>query len=346
MKKFNTLAVCGALSVSMAASVLAGCGEKAVDGTQTAMVIDGDEISLGTANYILRTEQANTYAQMQGMMAYLGGGDGSSFWSLEGEDGVTYGASFKETTVENLTRLVEIRKHAEEQGVSVTDEEMQRIQDAAKAFTEKNAEAVKKLGVSEENVCEALELQTLEIKIKPQIVAAVDKVVSDEEAAQTTVTYIRLKKPDDEAELKTAKEQMEQILAKVKKADAGDDLKELSKAVNEEAYAAQYHYNKGAYDEESNVLETAVKDVLPDLKDGEVYDKVIDGTSYLYIIRLDHVFDKEKTEAQKETIVSQRENTLYEDTVSGWVEGITAETNDCWDKIVVDDEDPYVLPQQ
>ncbi|MCQ2500630.1 MAG: hypothetical protein MJ117_04695 [Lachnospiraceae bacterium] len=343
MKKFNTLAVCGVLSMSMAASVLTGCGDKAVDGTQTAMVIDGDEISLGMANYVLRTEQANTYAQMQGMLAYFGG-DGKSFWSLEGDDGVTYGEAFKDSTVDNLTSLVEIRKHAEEMGVSVSEEEEQKLQEAAKAFLEKNTEAMEKLGVSQENIQEALELQTLEIKIRPEVIANVDREVSDEEAAQTTVTYVRLAKPkDDEAALKTAKEQMEQVLEDVKNAKAGADLGEIGDTVNEDCYSAQYHFNQGVYDEENNVLETAVKDVLPGLKDGEVYDKVIEGDSYLYVIRMDHNFDREKTDAQKETIIRERENTLYTETIEGWTEGITAETKDCWNKIVVDDNDPYVL---
>lgn len=344
MRKTSTLAVCGILSLSMAASVLSGCGDKAVDGSQTAMIIDGEELSLGLANYFLRTEQATTYTQMKSMMAYFGG-DENHFWSTEGEDGLTYGESMKETMVTEMTKLLAIRKHAEELGVSVSDEERQKIQEAAAAFMEKNAEAMEKLGVTVENVEEALELKTLEILIKPVIVKDADRNVSDEEAAQTTCTYIRLKKPDDVKDQETAKAQMEDILKQVQEAPAGSDCKEIATAVNEECYAAQYNYNKDAYDDENNVLDGAVKDVLKNLKENEVYDQVIEGESYYYIVRMDHLFDKEKTNDKKESIIVQRENELYTTTVDGWAEGMTAETKDCWDKLVVDDSEEYAVQE-
>lgn len=344
MKKTSTLAVCGILSLSMAAASLAGCGEKAVDGSQTAMVIDGEELSLGLVNYFLRTEQAATYTQMKSMMVYFGG-DENHFWSTEGEDGITYGESLKDSMVTDLSKLLEIRKHAEELGVSISDDDQKKIQETAAAFMEKNADAMKKLGVTAENVEEALELKTLEILIKPVITKDTDRNVSDEEAAQTTCTYVRLKKPDDAKEQETAKEQMEEILKQIQEAPAGSDFKEIAAAVNEDCYTAQYNYNKGAYDDENNVLDGAVKDVLKKLKENEVYDKVIEGESYYFIVRMDHLFDKEKTDEKKNTIIVQRENELYTTTVDGWAEGISTETKECWDKIVVDDSEEYTLQE-
>lgn len=341
MKKASTLTVCGFLSVSMAASVLSGCGkDKAVDGTQTAMVIDGEELSLGLANYFLRTEQASTYAQMKSMLAYVGG-DENHFWSLEGEEGVTYGESLKTSMITDLTKLVEIRKHAEELGVSVTEEEIQKIDEAAAAFMEKNEDALADLGVSAENVKEALELKTLETKTRPVIIQDTDRKVSDEEAAQTTCTYIRLSKPEDETEAAAAEEQMEEILKKVLAADAGADIGEIAEAVNEDCYSAQYAFNQGAYDDENNVLDSAVKEVLQKLDENEVYDQVIEGESYYFIIRMDHLFDREKTDSKKESIVSQRETELYNTTVEGWTDGVDAETEKCWDEITVDDSVIY-----
>lgn len=345
MKKASTLTVCGILSLSMAASVLSGCGDKAVDGSQTAMVIDGEELSLGLANYFLRTEQAATYTQMKSMMAYFGG-DQNHFWSTEGEDGLTYGEAMKNSLVTDISKRVEIRKHAEELGVSISEDDQKKLQDAASAFMEKNAEALERLGISLENVQEALELKTLETLSKPVITKDTDRNVSDEEAAQTTCTYVRLKKPDDAKEQETAKKQMEEILKQILDAPAASDLKEIASGVNEETYTAQYNFNKGAYDDENNVLDSAVKDVLKNLKENEVYDQVIEGESYYFIIRMDHLFDKEKTESKKESIIVQRENELYTTTVDGWIEGISTETKACWDKIVVDDSEIFTLPEQ
>ncbi|MDO4491919.1 MAG: peptidylprolyl isomerase [Lachnospiraceae bacterium] len=342
MKKVNTITACGLLSVAMAASVFAGCGEKPVDGTQTAMVIDGEELSLGLVNYYLRTEQANTYAQMQGMMAYFGG-DANNFWTMEGEEGVSYGQSFKDSIVTDLTKLVEIRKNAEELGVAVSEDEKQKIQETAAAFMEKNGQSMEKLGVTADHVQEALELKTLEVKIKPVVTADTDRKVSDDEAAQSTCTYVRLKKAEDEEANAAAKEQMEDILKQILDAGAGADMNAIAEAVNEECYSAQYNFNKGAYDDENNVLDGAVKDVLKNLKENEVYDQVIEGESYYFIIRMDHFFDKEKTEQQKETIIKERENELYTTTIEGWTEGIEPDFRDCWDKIAVDDSVIYTI---
>ncbi len=342
MRKASTWTVCGVLSLAVAASVFSGCGDKPADGTETAMVIDGEELSLGLTNYFMRTEQAATYAQMKSMLAYFGGSE-NNFWSMEGEDGATYGETFKTSMLTDLTKLVEIRKHAEEQGVSVTEEEEQKIDEAAAAFMEKNAEAMKKLGVSQEHVKEALELKTLETKIRPVLIKDTDRKVSDEEAAQTTCTYVRLTKPEDETEAKEAKKQMEEILKQVLAAEAGADLGEIAKGVNEDSYSAQYSFDQGKYDDDSNVLDTAVKDVLKDLKENEVYDKVIEGESYYFIIRMDHLFDREKTDSKKESIISERENELYNTTVDGWTEGVEPETKACWDKIAVDDSVIYDL---
>ena len=57
MKKAKAFAVCGILSLTLAAAGLAGCGGS-VDGTATALVINGEEVNTGTANFILRYEQA------------------------------------------------------------------------------------------------------------------------------------------------------------------------------------------------------------------------------------------------------------------------------------------------
>lgn len=340
MKKASTLAACGILSLTMAASALSGCGQKAVDGTQTAMVIDGEEISLGLANYFLRTEQAGTYYQMSGMLSYFGG-DENTFWTLEGDEGVTYGESMKDSMVTDITKLVEIRKHAEELGVSVTDADKENIETAATAFMEKNAEVMEELGVSVDNVKEALELKTLEIRTKPEMIKDTDREVSDDEAAQSTCTYIRLAKSDDETEAADQKASMEEILKKVLAADKGSDIGEIAEEVNESCYSAQYAFNKGAYDDENNVLDSAVKEVLQTLGEDEVYDKVIEGESYYFIIRMDKFFDRDETDEKKESIITERETEKYNEVLDSWTEGITPETKSCWDKIVVDDSVKY-----
>lgn len=342
MKKVNKMVACGLLSLTMTASLLTGCGEKNLDGTQTALVIGGEDVSLGVANYFLRTDQADTYAQMQSMMAYFSS-DGSTFWGLEAEDGITYAESFKQSEVDTITKLLALRNHADEYGVSVTEEDQAKIADTAAAFYEKNEALMTRCGVQVENVEEALALKTIEARMKTPMTADIDRNVSDEEAAQTTCTYIRLKKSDDDNEEETAlaKEHMQEILDAVLALDnpAEADLSELCKGMYEDSYSAQYHYNQGAYDEENNVLDEAIKAVLPDMKDGEVYPEVIEGEKYFFVVRMDHYFDREKTDDQKKTIISERETEAYNSMVDEWTSAMDKETKECWDKLEVSDKE-------
>ena len=57
MNYLKTAAVSGILTVSMAASMLAGCG-KHVNGTAAALIVHGEVVNVGTANFILRYQQA------------------------------------------------------------------------------------------------------------------------------------------------------------------------------------------------------------------------------------------------------------------------------------------------
>ena len=84
-----------------------------------------------------------------------------------------------------------MRQHAEEYGISLTDEEKQQAKEAAQAFADKNGDDVmKKLHATVEDIQDALELYVIQTKIYDPIIADVDTEVSDEEAKQTSISYI------------------------------------------------------------------------------------------------------------------------------------------------------------
>ena len=56
MNKFNSRIACGVLSGCLIAGCFTGCGK--LDGTQTVATVDGEEVTLGLASYILRDQQA------------------------------------------------------------------------------------------------------------------------------------------------------------------------------------------------------------------------------------------------------------------------------------------------
>ena len=56
MKNLKAKAVCVMLSASMAAMGLTGCGSDNVDGTKTAITVNDESITLGQANFMLRSD--------------------------------------------------------------------------------------------------------------------------------------------------------------------------------------------------------------------------------------------------------------------------------------------------
>lgn len=191
MKNLKAKAVCAVLTASMAAMGLTGCGSDNVDGTKTAITVNDESITLGQANFMLRYQQATMYNYYSQMYSMYGMQMPSTMYDQEGDDGKTTGETFKEQSLETIEKELLMRQHAEEYGVSITDEEKQQAKEAAQAFADKNGDDVmKKLHATVDDIQDALELYVIQTRIYDPIIADVDTNVSDEEAKQTTISYI------------------------------------------------------------------------------------------------------------------------------------------------------------
>ena len=341
MKAAKTAAICGIASLALAAAGLAGCGDK-VDGTAAALVINDEEVNLGTANFYLRHQQAETANMMQS----YGLTSSDLMWDQAISDSQSYGDSLKENCQDSLVNMVVLRQHAEEYGVSLTEEETQKIDETAQAVMDANPDAMERIGASKEDVAQVLELYTYQQKMREPMVADTDREVSDEEAAQTTVTYARISlegedgaelTEDEKAELKAdAEEVLAQIQASADPSKA--DFSTIADGVNEDFMASSLSYGS-----DDTILEDTVKEAVSSLTDGQVYGSVIETEEYYYIVRLDQVFDAEATETEKESIISQRESENYDAKLQEWVDASAVDTKSGWDNLRVTDKDLYVV---
>ena len=132
------------LSASMAAMGLTGCGSDNVDGTKTAVTVNDESITLGQANFMLRYQQATMYNYYSKMYSMYGMQMPSEMYDKEGDDGKTTGETFKEQSLDTIEKELLMRQHAEEYGISLTDEEKQQAKEAAQAFADKNGDDVMK----------------------------------------------------------------------------------------------------------------------------------------------------------------------------------------------------------
>ena len=330
MKTMTKRTAVAALTGVMAVGMLTGCGEKKLDGTKTVATVDGTEIPLGIVSLSVREGQAQTEAMYKSFM----GGQDYSIWSMDAEDGKTYGEQAVEQSLKDVELMYIMKEKAADYNVEVTDDDEQKIADAAAAFMAANSEeTLQELAVSEDQVKTYLELQTYKSRMHDPLIADVDKDVSDEEAQQSSFDYVSISTADlSDDEIKQKKEDAQKILDDLKAAGSDGDLNEIAKSVDDSysSVSGTFDVNEDAAkedsDEESDSSSSSsaypdeVMKVLRTLKDGEIGPDFIETDTSYYVVKLDKVNDEEATETKKQSIISTRENKLYTDTTEKWLD--------------------------
>ena len=188
MKNLSAKLACAMLAITLGAASLTGCGQgKVIDGTAEAIVVNDESVNLGVANFMIRYQQAM-------MVSYytMFGQDTSRIWDTQAEEG-TYGESFKKDMLESIQKLYLLKEHAKDYDVVLSEDEIAKADAAADEFIAANDESVlKSLGVTKEDISTVLQLYTYQNKMYDPMVADTDTEVSDDEAAQTSITYVRV----------------------------------------------------------------------------------------------------------------------------------------------------------
>ena len=184
------------LAAVMCASVLGGCSKKAE--AKPVYTFNGEKVDANLTNFLLRYEQAGideSYGSM--FSSYYG----QSMWTLDlSGTGEVYETTYKSEFGEMFERLLLAEEHAADYSVEITDDEKAAITEAATKFmTDNDKEALDSMNATQEVVERVLTLFTVQAKVEKEIAKDVDTNVSDEEAAQTTVSYIEYT-PTTEAE--------------------------------------------------------------------------------------------------------------------------------------------------
>ena len=315
--------VCLIALMSAMTMALTGCSVgNSVDNSAEAANVDGVSIPLGEVNFYLRYQQTQ--------MAMYSGYFGEDFMNkdLMGT-GSIYGETVKDTVMQTLEEYYLVEAHADDLGISLTDEDKDAAATAADAFLAANdSKTLEAMSADKETVAHVLELMALQNKAYQNRAATIDTNVTDEEAAQKTITYVRASTngtADEngdtvdltEEELAAKKETLNQI-----RDEAGSDGDLDAAAKNHDLSAVTTSY--GADDENLN---EDVKAAAETLSDGE-YADIIEGDNAYYLVRMDSTLDREATDSHKQVILSQREKDAYTAWVDSLKEGATITTND------------------
>lgn len=327
MKTITKRTAVAALTGVMAAGMLTGCGEKALDGTQTVATVDGTEISLGVVSFAARWSQAQTEAMYRSFM----GDTDIAIWDTDSDDGMTYGEQAVQQTLEDIELMYIMKSKAADYDVEITEEDETAIADAAADFMEANSEeAITDLAVTEDQIKTYLELLTYRSRMYDPIIADVDTEVSDEEAQQSSFEYVSISTADlEEEEIEEKKADAQKILDALNE-DPEGDFSEIAKEVGDSytSLTGTFDANLEEDEEETSSYPEAVMEVVRTLDDGEIGEEVIDTGSAYYVVRMKNVNDEDATETKKETIISTRKSDLYTETTEAWMDEAEIKTED------------------
>ena len=357
------------LSAVLTAGMLAGCGAKdapvKIDGSKVVTTVNDEEVQLGVVSFYAKYQQAYLF---QMYSSYFGTTEIFDTPATSSSD-QTYGEQMRDSVLENVEDLVLLSQHAEEYGVSLTEEELKKIDGVAQAYIDENSEEVREeIGASFDNVVTLLKLQTVQSKMYEPLGEEVDQKVSDEEAQQSTVSYVVIPKETaatestastgSTASAESAKseteakdeglDKAEKVLAALKKEKDPKtaDLTTVAQSVDPTFTATTGQFS--ANDTTDTVLDACIVEAVSGLKEGEVVDKVLEneaGTGY-YVVRFDKAFDKEATESKKESILSTRKSDHYKELLEKWrKESTIVRDEEVLKTLVISDSKPVVLTQ-
>ena len=321
VKRTAVVTLAGVLSAGM----LTGCGSKTLDGTKTVATVDGTDIPLGVVSLYAREQQKQTTAMY---LSYMGSVDNIWDQTADEDSDETYGDQAVKSSLESIEKMYVLKEKAADYDVKLTEDDEAAITETASQFMAANSEeTIKELAVTEDQVKTLLELQTIQKKMYDPVVAEGNITVSDDEANQTTFTYVSISTSGDDVtdeDKEKKKEQAQEILDKMKE-DPTADMSEVAQGVDESYSAVQGNFTtKESEDEDEDSSGEAYPDevltVLRGLKDGEVADSIIETDTGYYVVRLDKINDEDATASKRESLQNSKESTYYTETTDKWLD--------------------------
>lgn len=319
-----------ALSAAVMGSALAGCQAKSqIDETAVAATLGDEEILLKEVNFWAKYQEAiaNTSSSYYYSIFTNNGYDDEQARSLV----ETYAGSL-DTVVENVMESIEsfhvIANHAQEYGVSLSDADLERIDEAADQFLKDNSKSIITLmSADKDTVVEALKYYTIYLKMVPLMeMVGLNEEVSEEESLMKTYSYvyISLESTTDEdgntveytdAEKIQQGNALQNFIDEFRAAGESD----FDSAAEEAGYTVSEHsYNPS--DEEDSLID--LNKVAEGLTVGGVSDVIElntdDELTGIAILRLDTDKDLDAIEEKKESIIDERKADCLKALLESW----------------------------
>lgn len=343
------------------AGLLTGCGS-GFSADTTVLTVNDTNVSLDTMLSMLRYQQAVEYDSYVEMAAtYSGQGmyvDTSQFWEMDlpesdeesdtssvpdsGMRQETYADNLVNWTATELASYEAVQPYLEDYGVSLSDEEVQKIEEVAKTFCENTDKSVlTENHITEASMTEYLTLYTQYVKFQDAFMNVAEVSVTDEESEMMTLSYISFSATDELSD-EDVKKQAEDFLATVRdREDASSvDVKSL---ITDEANASANTQSLPVNDtEDAYVFSTEDIKALSGLSDGQWYDGVLqDENGAYYIVRMDVRQDADASAEYKESLIQDRKQEAFDVQLSEWMTDVVSYETGVLESIEVSDNVVY-----
>ena len=331
MKVLKRRCVAAAAAGTLAAGLLMGCSTPEVNHDEVVAVIGDAEVSYGVANFYSRMMQS----RYENYYTTLTGETPAELWMQQwGEE--SYENYVKSGLMEDLENFYILSQHADEYGVTVTEEEEKAIAKAAADFEEGNAlEAKEVVSGYKKYIEEYLRLATIEEKMDVSMREGVDEEVSDEEAAKKIMKYVYFEyaKEGEDGQSETMSDDEKKALKKKAEKFAKELQDSEEKDIDAAAEKEGLEVETASFNSEMTAPYVDVVKAADKLKENEVTD-AIDSEGGLYVAKVTSLFDREATDQEKERIVRERKDEQYDSLLKKWREDTEMSVNaEVWQKI-------------
>lgn len=265
---------------------------------------------------------------------------GTEIWQTQTKE-TTIQDSLKESVLAKLSRIKVMVLLADEKGVSLTSDEKQKAERAAKIYFDSLTPYEKEtLGLKESDIIRAYEEYALANKLYAYLVQDVNPEISDDDARTITVSHILIKNYHQDANghivpysasLKTeAYKRAQEIRQRIME---GEEFEAVQGLVNE-SDTTQISFRKGemgqAYEEAAFLLAN------------DEVSRVVETPEGYYIIKCINTFNKEETDANKLLIVEEQKKAAFESEYEAFLGTLIGNLNHkSWDAITLID-DPQI----
>lgn len=305
------MAVLG-LSAVLTMTGLTGCGN------QTKLVfttgLSGNQVfKIGTETctmpeiMIYLTTFYNQYAEIYG----------KEMWNYD-FGGVSLEEHVKDEVLSKLAQIKIMNLMAEERGITLSEEEEQRVSKAAEVYYETLSEELKKQeDITKEIVQKVYEEYAAANKVYANITEAADMEISDDEARTVTVQKIYFQNED----------RGKQILERIQ---SGEAFEVIAAEVSEDKQLVQ-SYARGT-------VETAFEEVLFSMDAGEISD-VIKTSDGFYIVKCISTIDYEATQENKLVLAEKRKKEAFSKAYTEIAKNTHSQFRDKqWEKLTLEEE--------